>query len=83
MKGILSLDCLPCGRVARVLDVDANHAAGERFLALGLLPGGEVTVDRVAPLGDPIAIRVGSLRLAIRRRDAACIRLTFEKRDEP
>jgi Fe2+ transport system protein FeoA len=42
---------------------------------MGLLPGEEVEVLGVAPLGDPMAIRVGGTRLALRRRDAARVAL--------
>lgn len=73
MKGLLTLDLLPIARLARVVAVDWTQPAGERLLSLGLLPESEVTILGVAPLGDPIAIRVGNLRLAIRRGDAACV----------
>ena len=41
-----------------------------RLLALGLLPGSVVKVLRVAPLGDPMQIKVGTSLLSIRRSEA-------------
>ena len=44
-----------------------------RLMTMGLIPGTPVTVLRSAPLGDPMAIRVRSYNLALRRDDAARI----------
>ena len=55
-----------------------EHYAGEselqgRLKELGLVRGTKVVVERYAPLGDPIEIRVRGYHLAIRKQDAACI----------
>jgi ferrous iron transport protein A len=42
-----------------------------RLLSLGLTPGTEFIVKRVAPLGDPIEIVVRGFRLSLRREEAA------------
>ena len=44
-----------------------------RLMTMGLVHGTQVTVLRSAPLGDPIALRVRSYHLALRRNDAASI----------
>jgi ferrous iron transport protein A len=49
-----------------------------RLLSLGLTPGTEFIVKRVAPLGDPIEIVVRGFRLSLRREEAAG--LMVEKR---
>ena len=41
-----------------------------RLLELGLLPGAEVRVLRVAPLGDPFELFTRGTNLSIRRREA-------------
>lgn len=41
-----------------------------RLMTMGMIPGTRVTVLRSAPLGDPMAIRVRSYHLALRRADA-------------
>lgn len=41
-----------------------------RYLSLGLMPGANITVQRVAPLGCPMQIKVGSTLLSIRRAEA-------------
>ena len=41
-----------------------------RLMELGVLCGEPVQVVRIAPLGDPIEIRVGDEHLALRKEDA-------------
>ncbi len=42
-------------------------------MEMGLLPGTEVRVVRVAPLGDPIELRIRGYALSLRRAEAAKI----------
>jgi len=44
---------------------------------MGLLEGEEIEVLGIAPLGDPVEIRVRDFRLSLRRREAATIRVTL------
>lgn len=44
-----------------------------KMLEMGCLPGIEVSVNLVAPLGDPIAITIGDYCLSIRKEDAELI----------
>lgn len=41
-----------------------------RYLSMGLAPGAQVVVQRVAPLGCPLQVKVGSTLLSIRRHEA-------------
>lgn len=41
-----------------------------RLMTMGLIPGTKVTVLRSAPFGDPMALRIRSYNLALRRADA-------------
>lgn len=41
-----------------------------KLMEMGCLPGERITVDRFAPLGDPIAILVGEATISIRRSEA-------------
>lgn len=44
-----------------------------RLYALGIYPGVEVRLLRVAPMGDPMQVRVGGTLLSIRRQEAQAI----------
>ena len=49
-----------------------------RFLDMGLIPGTKVTLQKIAPMGDPIQIQVRGYELTIRREDARKIALKEE-----
>jgi ferrous iron transport protein A len=44
-----------------------------KLMEMGCLPGETVTVSRIAPLGDPIAIHVSGYQLSLRKREASTI----------
>jgi Fe2+ transport system protein FeoA len=66
-----TLDQLPVGRRCRVESVQGDDTLVQRLLEMGLLEGEEVEVTNVAPLGDPLEIRLRDYRLSLRRREAA------------
>jgi len=44
-----------------------------KLMEMGCLPGEIVEVERFAPLGDPIAIRVAGYQLCLRKSEASVI----------
>lgn len=64
---------LPLGTAASVTRVDGARAFRRRLLEMGLVPGTEVRVVAVAPLGDPIQIEVRGGQWSMRRAEAAQI----------
>lgn len=58
------------GSTAIVRRVEGGRAVARRLMEMGLTPGTAVTVVRVAPLGDPLELRVRSSAVSIRRADA-------------
>ena len=71
-----TLDQLRVGQRARIDAVPGTDALAQRLMEMGLLEGEVVEVLGVAPLGDPIEIRIGDYRLSLRRNEAARIRVT-------
>jgi Fe2+ transport system protein FeoA len=65
-----SLASLPLGRSAVISHVHGARAVVRRLLEVGLVPGTKVTMMRVAPLGDPIELKVRNFALSIRRAEA-------------
>jgi ferrous iron transport protein A len=55
----------------------ANTGRGYRkkLLAMGLTPGTEFNITRVAPMGDPIEIRVRGFKLSLRKDEAAAVQV--------
>ena len=50
--------------------ISGEKAAKRRLMDLGLIPGVNVYVNKRAPLGDPIELKVKNSVLSIRKRDA-------------
>jgi ferrous iron transport protein A len=69
----MTLDDLKTGMEATVLNVGGQGALRRRLLDMGLTPGTSVSISRVAPLGDPIELRLRGYTLSIRREDAGKI----------
>jgi len=44
-----------------------------KLMEMGCLPGEEIRVERIAPLGDPIAVNVAGYQLSLRKREASTI----------
>ena len=65
-----SLAALPVGGSAVIARVRGERAVVRRLLEVGLVPGTKVTLRRVAPLGDPIELKVRNFALSIRRSEA-------------
>ncbi len=58
------------GSRARILKVAAVGPMKRRLMDMGLLPGEEISVDKVAPLGDPLEVTVKSYSLSLRKAEA-------------
>ncbi len=70
----MTLKELVVGERARVAGFAAGGGAYRRkLLSMGLTPGVEVTVTRIAPMGDPVEIRVRGFALSVRRDEAAML----------
>ena len=69
---------VPVGASAEVLSVNCDRRLTRRLLEMGLLPGTRVRVVRVAPLGDPIELRLRDYALSVRRSEAARIAVALE-----
>jgi ferrous iron transport protein A len=44
-----------------------------KLLTMGLTPGAEISITRLAPMGDPVEIRVRGFSLSLRKEEAAAL----------
>ena len=72
----MTLEELPIGSKAVITSV--GGALRCRFLDMGLIPKTQVEVRKVAPMGDPIEIRLRGYELTIRKEDAKKIEIIPE-----
>lgn len=59
----------------RIIKVGGRRGIRRRLLDMGIVSGAMVEVQRVAPLGDPVEIRVKGYDLALRKEEAANIQI--------
>lgn len=74
----MTLDQLKPGESAVIKSVGGQGALRLRFLDMGLIPRTTVTLQKTAPMGDPIEIRVRGYELTLRKDDARCIEVEQE-----
>ena len=71
---VTTLNELLVGENARIVGFDgASPSYRRKLLSLGLTPGVIVHVARVAPLGDPMEIRVRGFAMSLRKTEAAAL----------
>ena len=56
------------GRVTALRRGDRGYR--EKLMSMGILPGTEVTLVRLAPLGDPVEITVRGTQVSLRKAEA-------------
>ena len=54
-----------------IVRVGGSGPIHRRILDMGVVPSAEVLVERVAPLGDPIEIKIKGYHLSLRKEEAA------------
>ena len=64
---------VPVGGTAKVVRIHGEGAVKRRIMDMGITRGVEITVRKVAPLGDPIEITVRGYELSLRKADAESI----------
>jgi Fe2+ transport system protein FeoA len=69
----VGLDELGRGQTGRILRVGGRPAARRRLLELGVVRGETITLQRAAPLGDPLEFIIKGYHLSLRKREAATI----------
>jgi ferrous iron transport protein A len=69
----MSIAELKPGQRAQVQHVTGNGAIRQRLLEMGLMPRTQLQVERTAPSGDPIWIKVHGYQLSLRRSEASTI----------
>ena len=68
-----SLKDVKVGESATVKKLHGEGAIKRRIMDMGITKGIDITVRKVAPLGDPIEVNVRGYELSIRKADAQSI----------
>ena len=76
-----TLDQLPIGKTAIVVNLHSRGANRRRMMDLGILPGTRIFAEARSPLGDPVAYRIREGLIALRREQARQIEITETEGD--
>ncbi|HYG68337.1 MAG TPA: ferrous iron transport protein A [Anaeromyxobacteraceae bacterium] len=71
----MKLSTLKPGQAGRIAKLEAAGPLRRRLMDMGVLPGQEIRVEKVAPLGDPIEVTIRGYALSLRRHEAEGIAL--------
>ena len=58
------------GSTVKVVKLHGEGAVKRRIMDMGITKGVEITIRKVAPLGDPVEITVRGYELSLRKADA-------------
>lgn len=72
----MKLNELPIGKSATVCSIGGEAALRQHLLDMGIIPGAEVTMVKLAPMGDPMQIEIHGYELTLRIADAGEIEIS-------
>lgn len=73
-----TINDLLVGQSAIVSQINCTGAMKRRLIDMGITPGVKVNLHKVAPLGDPVELKLRGYTLSIRRSEAMNINIHKE-----
>jgi ferrous iron transport protein A len=70
----ITLAACTTGESAKLIGIDDEQLSIQLF-CMGCIPGESITIERIAPFGDPIMISVEDSFISIRKEDAEKMRI--------
>ncbi len=70
------------GQTVTITTVGGEGALRQHFLDMGVIPGADITLEKYAPMGDPMEFRVHGYQLTLRVADAQKIGVCKQRRAE-
>ena len=64
-----------CGSTVKVVKLNGSGALKRRIMDIGITKGTAISVRKLAPLGDPMELRVRGYELSLRKCDAELIEI--------
>lgn len=74
----MTLEELTIGQKGKITDIRCEGPMRRRMMDMGLLKGTEIELIGIAPLGDPLEIKLRGYKLSLRKADAALIEVSPE-----
>jgi ferrous iron transport protein B len=79
----MTLKDLEIGKTAQIVKVGGEGALRQHFLDMGVIPGALVTLEKFAPMGDPMELRIHDYELTLRLADAEKIDICMLEDADP
>jgi len=76
---MITLGDLEPGEKGRVVKIKGTGSLRKRLLDMGMIPGTEVQLKKIAPLGDPVDVLIKGYHLSLRKDEAEDILITRGK----
>ena len=77
VNNTVSLDLLPISASGKISHILGNNSFRRRLLEHGFLPGIEISLIGIAPMGDPLEIKIRGAYLTLRKEEAKLIHLNI------
>lgn len=71
-----SLKDLNIGDIGKVINLGKKGPSRRRLMDMGITPGVEIEIVKVAPLGDPIEVNIRGYELTLRKEEAQQIKVS-------
>ena len=68
-----TLDKVPVGACSEIVGIRTDCERAGRLASLGFIPGRQAKITRLAPLGDPISVKIDGQEISLRRTEACLI----------
>jgi ferrous iron transport protein A len=75
----MNLAMLKPGEKGKIIKIGAIGPLRRRLMDMGVLVGEDVKVEKVAPLGDPIEVKIKHYNLSLRKKEAEGISVEVAK----
>lgn len=75
---LLFLNELKAGQQGKIVKVKGEGTIRRRLLDMGVIRGTGIEMERVAPLGDPVEVKLKGYHLSLRKEEAANIQVEVE-----
>lgn len=73
----MTIKDMSIGQKATVTSLGAKSEYRQKLLTMGIIPGTIIELIRIAPMGDPIQLKLRSYDLSIRKEEADIIRISI------
>lgn len=73
------LSLMEPGEKGKIISISRKMRSHKKFADLGIVKGASLSLERVAPLGDPVEVKIKGYSLSFRKEEAVNIMVEINK----